>query len=114
MVAALSSSRQGQGSGRVGASASSTSLVKDQYKYSDDLSILELIMLADALTEYNFLEHVASDVGVDQLFLPPQGLETQVNLDKIAQWTDSNLMKLKESKTSYIFFQDPSRTLLPG
>ena len=25
---------------------------EDQYKYSDDLSILELIMLADILTEY--------------------------------------------------------------
>ena len=77
---------------------------EDQYKYSDDLSILELIMLADILTEYNFLEHVASDVGVEQLFLPPQGLETQANLDMIAQWTDNNLMKLKESKTSYIIF----------
>jgi hypothetical protein len=47
---------------------------------------------------------VASDVGVDKLFLPPQGLETQSNLDKIAKWTDNNLMKLKESKTSYIVF----------
>ena len=47
---------------------------------------------------------MASDVGVDQLFLPPQGLETLANLDKSAQWTDNNLMKLKESKTIYIIF----------
>ena len=76
----------------------------DCYKYSDDLSILELILLADILTEYNFMEHVASDVGMDQLYLPSHQLETQVNLERIAKWTDDNLMKLKESKTNYIVF----------
>ena len=50
------------------------------------------------------MEHVASDVGVDQRFLSPQGLETQLALDKIALWTDENLMQLKESKTIYISF----------
>ena len=54
----------------------------DRYKFCDDLSILELLMLGVMLTEYNFLEHVASDVGVDQHFLPTQG--TQTNLEKIA------------------------------
>ena len=76
----------------------------DGYKYCDDLSILELIMLADVLTEYNFLEHVASDVGLDQLYLPAQGLVTQANLDEISRWTDDNLMQLKESKTNYTVF----------
>ena len=76
----------------------------DRLKYSDDLSILELVMLADALTEYNFWEHVASDIGVDQRYLPPQGLETKLNLDEIAMRTADNLMLLKESKTSYIIF----------
>ena len=59
-------------------------------------------MLGDLLTEYTFLEHVASDVGIDQQFLPTHG--TQINLDKIAMWTENNLMKLKESKTNYIIF----------
>ena len=76
----------------------------DQYKYSDDLSILELVMLADILTEYNFLDHVASDIGVDQLYLPAQGLQTQIHLDKNALWTQDNLMKLKKYKTNYILF----------
>ena len=49
-------------------------------------------MLGDILTEYNFYQHVASDVGVDELFLNPQGLATQMNLDKIALWTEENLM----------------------
>ena len=68
------------------------------------MSILEQVILADVLMEYNFWEHVASDIGVDQRYLPPQGLETQLNLDKIVMWTDDNLMLLKESKTNYIIF----------
>ena len=59
-------------------------------------------MLGDILTEYNFFDHVASDVGVNQRFLPTQ--ETQLNLDKISMWTEDNLMQLKESKTNYIIF----------
>ena len=77
---------------------------EDQYKYCDDLSILELIMIGHILTEYNFLEHVASDIGVDQKFLSPQYLSTQYNFDQIARWTESNLMRLNEKKTSYIIF----------
>ena len=50
----------------------------------DDLSILELVLLGDILTEYNFYQHVASDVGIDELYLNPQGLSTQINLDKIS------------------------------
>ena len=76
----------------------------DQYKYCADLSIIELILLGDILTEYNFYQHVASDVGVDELFLSPQGLATQVNLDKIAKWTEENLMLLRETKTDYQVF----------
>ena len=60
----------------------------DRYKYCDDLSILELVLLANILIEYNIWEHMASDVGVGQRFLPAQRLETQANLDKISVWTD--------------------------
>ena len=76
----------------------------DRYKYCDDLSILELVLLGDILTEYNFYQHVASDGGVDELYLNPQGLSTQINLDKIATWTEENLMLLRESKTDYLIF----------
>ena len=54
------------------------------------------------MTEYNFYEHVASNVGVDELFLNPQGLATQLNFDKIAKWTEENLMLLRESKTDFL------------
>ena len=86
----------------------------DQYKYCDDLSILELVMLGSLLTEYNFYEHVASDVGIDQKFLSPQHLSTQYNLDQIALWTKNNLMRLNENKTSLLYLQEQDRALLQG
>ena len=44
---------------------------EDKYKFVDDLSTLELInLILRGLTSYNFKHHVASDVGIDQLFLP--------------------------------------------
>ena len=51
-------------------------------------------MMAGLLTEYNFKQHVASDVGNDELYIPASSLKTQSNLDEIAEWTDSNMNKL--------------------
>ena len=76
----------------------------DRYKFSDDLSILEVIILGDILTEYDFSTHIASDIGLGERFIPAQELVTQDNLTRIASWSDSNLMKLKESKTDYMVF----------
>ena len=59
-------------------------------------------MLGDILTEYNFLEHVASDVGVDQRFLSTEGCQNKSR--KIALWTEDNLMRLKQLNTNYIIF----------
>ena len=38
----------------------------DRFKYIDDLTLLQLVCLSGLLTDYNFMEHVASDVGVGQ------------------------------------------------
>ena len=38
---------------------------EDRFKYIDDLSVLQLICLSGLLVEYNFFEHVASDIGID-------------------------------------------------
>ena len=46
--------------------------------------ILEVIMISDVLVEYNFLNHVASDIGSDQLLLCPENSKTQNNLDSVA------------------------------
>ena len=77
---------------------------EDQYKYCDDLTILELIALGGVLTDYNYKEHVPSDIACEQLYLNPTNLKTQQNLNELQNWTDSNLMRLNEKKTHYILF----------
>ena len=54
--------------------------------------------------EYNFHEHVASDIGLEQKFLPPSSYATQDTLNYISNWTDTNLMKLNTRKCSYMMF----------
>ena len=76
----------------------------DRFKYIDDLTILEIVAMASLLVEYNFLEHVASDVGCDQLFLPPESYNTQSSLDNISEWTEENLMEINSGKSSYMIF----------
>ena len=75
-----------------------------RFKYVDDLTVLELVMLANLLTEYNFKQHVASDIGIDELYVPASSLKTQGNLDSIAQWTQCNQMMLNEQNSNYMVF----------
>ena len=75
-----------------------------RFKFVDDLTVLELVMMAGLLTEYNFKQHVASDIGIDEHYIPATSLKTQENLDNIAQWTDLNKMKINEDKTKYMVF----------
>ena len=76
----------------------------DRFKYIDDLSVLQLVCLSGLLTEYDFYQHVASDVGVDHAFLPPENIPTQNNIDSISNWTRENLMQLNEKKCNYMVF----------
>ena len=73
-------------------------------KYIDDLSVLQLVCKSGLLVEYNFQEHVASDIGLDQKFLPASNYSTQDSLNYISNWTDENLMKLNAAKCSYMVF----------
>ena len=71
-----------------------------RYKWVDDLSILEMVNLISAgISSYNFNQHVASDVGVDQVYLPSQNICTQNYMDRIQQWTNDNQMKVNGKKT---------------
>ena len=79
-----------------------------RYKFVDDLSILELLLFGGLLSDYNFMDHVASDIGIDESFIPSSNLQTQKNLDTIARWTDDNKMKLNEKKTNYMIFSRSS------
>ena len=66
----------------------------------DDLSTLEMInLILTGLVSYNFKQHVASDIGVDQLFLPSQNIKSQTYLNNIAEWTDRKQMQLNEKKS---------------
>ena len=74
-----------------------------QYKYIDDLSILEIInLISVGICEYNFRNHVASDIGTDQLFLPGENIQAQSTMNQIQDWTNRNKMKLNEQKTKLI------------
>ena len=77
---------------------------EDRFKYVDDLSILQLICFSGLLVEYNFTQHIASDIGTDQLYLPASSYTTQSCLDYISNWTTENLMKLNVEKCNYMVF----------
>ena len=75
---------------------------EDKYQYIDDLTLLQLILMADLLQEYIFRTHVASDIGLDQRFLPPSLTRSQDFHDGIALWTAQNLTKLNLDKSKYV------------
>ena len=68
----------------------------DAYKYIDDLEVLELVFLSGVLIDYDFTTNVASDIGIDQKFLPPSLCQTQNTINGIASWTQENKVKLNE------------------
>ena len=63
-----------------------------------DLSLLQLVCFSGLLMDYNFKEHVASDIGIEEQFLPPESFPTQETLDGVSSWTDENIMKINEKK----------------
>ena len=75
-----------------------------RFKFVDDLSILELILLSSWLSEFNVKQQVANDIGVDEYFISPENLKTQNYLDSIAEWTEENLMQINEKKSNYMLF----------
>ena len=80
----------------------------DRFKYIDDLSVLQLICLSGLLCEYDFNQHVASDIGIDEKYLPPENHTSQDTLNYISNWTSENLMKLNTSKCNYMIFSRSS------
>ena len=54
--------------------------------------------------DYNFHEHVASDVKIGQKFLPATSYSSQDIINYISNWTKENLMKLNEAKCNYMIF----------
>ena len=77
---------------------------EDRFKYIDDLSILQLILLSGILMDYKIHEHIPSDIAIDEKFLPPSSLKIQENLNEINTWTQKNLMRLNPTKCNYMIF----------
>ena len=51
-----------------------------RFKFVDDLSVLEkLNLILVGLTSYNFKNHVASDIGIDQQYLPSINIQSQIS-----------------------------------
>ena len=76
----------------------------DRFKFIDDLSFLQLVCLSGLVTEYDFFNHVASDVGIDEVYLAAEKYPTQSVLDSMSNWTTQNLMQLNEKKCNYMIF----------
>ena len=76
----------------------------DKFKFIDDLSILELInLISQGLSSFNFKSQVASDINFEHnQFLPQTNFKSQTYLDKISEWTRSNLMKLNSEKSKFM------------
>ena len=77
---------------------------EDRFKYIDDLSLLYLVLLSGILIDYDFNHHVASDIAIDEKYLPPESFSTQSTLNSVASWTQDNLMKINEKKSNYMVF----------
>ena len=56
------------------------------------------------MADYDFTQHVASDVGIEQQFLSPEKFSMQKSLNNLIEWTQNNLMVLNEQKCNYIIF----------
>ena len=76
----------------------------DKFKYIDDLEVLDLIYLAGILIDYEFYQHVASDIGIEQKFLPPSTFKMQETNNNLTNWTKYNQMELNEEKCNYMIF----------
>ena len=60
-------------------------------------------MLSGLLIEYNVKQYVASDIGIDEMFVTPTDIQTQETLNNIADWLDLNKMQLHKDKTYYTY-----------
>ena len=77
-------------------------------------------LITAGISSYNFKQHVASDVGVDQSYLPSININTQGYMDKIERWTNENQMKVNGKKTKLMIinftrnYQISTRIYLEG
>ena len=71
----------------------------ERFKFVDDLTILEKVIITNKITSYNFRRHVPSDIADHGNYIHSDLLLTQKYTDEISEWTKQKLMKLNEQKT---------------
>ena len=77
----------------------------DRAKFMDDLTILEIIFLANVgLASHNIRSNIPSNIANHNQFIPSEHLKTQDYLRTIDNWTEQNKMKLNEKKTTNMVF----------
>ena len=62
------------------------------------MNILEIVLMAGFLQEYQYVEQVQNYIGINIMFLPPEAYNMQRNLDSVSEWIRQNLMKLNTKK----------------
>ena len=71
----------------------------------DDLTTLEIInLLSIGLQDYDFTNHVPSDVSTNGYFANSVNLKSQGHLDEINTWTINQKIKINIKKTKAMLF----------
>ena len=72
----------------------------ERFKFIDDMSLLEIInLIACGIASYNFKYQVASDIAIDQNYIPSDNIKSQDILNEVASWTNLKKMKVNEKKS---------------
>ena len=78
---------------------------QDKFKFMDDLSILEVVLLTNiGLASHNPKMNVPSHIPSHNQFIPSTFLKTQEYLNEINVWTESKKMELNQKKTKSLIF----------
>ena len=78
---------------------------EDRAKFMDDLTILEIILLANVgMASHNIRHQIPSNIIINNQFIPSSNLKTQTYVQDIDEWTEKNKMKLNEKKTTNMVF----------
>ena len=56
-----------------------------RFKFVDNLSVLEVVMFSSLLAEYDFNQHEANDIEMDEHYVPSTSLKTLANLESISE-----------------------------
>ena len=78
---------------------------KDNFKFVDDLTFIEVINLLNiGLATHNVKNQIPSNVPAHNQIIPAEHLKSQDHLNLINDWTKAKKMRLNEKKTKNLIF----------